>query len=263
MKKQRKDTMKKILASVCPAVAACVLCGCPNSRTDRFQENPVPAIGQNAEDVRSFDPGKGPRILFVGNSITLHGPRPEIGWTNNWGMAASAAEKDYVHLVRDAVRARYPDAQRCLMQVADTFERSFFKDGWSCEANWSWAKEFRPDAAILFFGANVPQDYDAGTLEPAPARSFADALEALCGYLDSGSTAFFVSQGFYIRPALDAEKEAVCGRGTGKYVDISAIRERADVHGMYNHPNDLGMELIAGRFAGELLRELDSRKSAE
>ena len=46
-------------------------------------------------------------------------------------------------------------------------------------------------------------------------------------------------------------------------MDISAIRERADVHGMYNHPNDLGMELIAGRFAGELLRELDSRKSAE
>ena len=61
-----------------------------------FQANPVPALGQNAKDQKAFDPaGKGPRVLFVGNSITLHGPRPQIGWTNNWGMAASARDKDY------------------------------------------------------------------------------------------------------------------------------------------------------------------------
>ena len=66
-----------------------------------FQENPVPAIGQNAKDKTAFDPAKkGPRVLFVGNSITLHGPSPKIGWTNNWGMAATARDKDYVHLLQ-------------------------------------------------------------------------------------------------------------------------------------------------------------------
>ena len=72
-----------------------------NAQSDDLQVNPVPAIGQNAEDQKAFDPAKkGPRVLFVGNSITLHSPRPQIGWTSNWGMAASARDKDYVHLLQ-------------------------------------------------------------------------------------------------------------------------------------------------------------------
>ena len=39
------------------------------------------------------------KVLIYGNSIALHGPLAKIGWTNNWGMAASAPEKDFAHLV--------------------------------------------------------------------------------------------------------------------------------------------------------------------
>lgn len=46
------------------------------------------------------------RILFLGNSITLHGPAPEIGWTGNWGMAASVPDKDYVHQLLDRISRR-------------------------------------------------------------------------------------------------------------------------------------------------------------
>ena len=34
----------------------------------------------------------GVRVVFIGNSITLHNPYPSIGWTNTWGMAASAED---------------------------------------------------------------------------------------------------------------------------------------------------------------------------
>ena len=39
------------------------------------------------------------KVLIYGNSIALYGPKADIGWTNCWGMAASAAEKDFAHLV--------------------------------------------------------------------------------------------------------------------------------------------------------------------
>ncbi len=38
------------------------------------------------------------KILIIGNSLTEHGAAPAIGWNNNWGMAATSREKDYVHL---------------------------------------------------------------------------------------------------------------------------------------------------------------------
>ena len=40
---------------------------------------------------------------MIGNSITRHPPLPSIGWTGDWGMAASSREKDFAHLTGAAL----------------------------------------------------------------------------------------------------------------------------------------------------------------
>ena len=100
----------------------------------------------------AFSNDGGVRVVFIGNSITLHSPAPQIGWHYNWGMAASAPEKDYVHLVIQGIEAetgRKVDARvRCL---AD-FERGF--------RNYDFSKDqdlidFNPDYLIIALGENV------------------------------------------------------------------------------------------------------------
>ena len=62
------------------------------------ETTPAPADDQHVFYLTKEDaPGR--RVLFVGNSITLHSARPEIGWHGDWGMAASDAAHDYLHLV--------------------------------------------------------------------------------------------------------------------------------------------------------------------
>jgi hypothetical protein len=42
-------------------------------------------------------------LVVIGNSITLHGPAPTIGWYGDWGMAAPSPDKDFSHLVAIAL----------------------------------------------------------------------------------------------------------------------------------------------------------------
>ena len=50
-------------------------------------QNQVSEIGYG----ESFG-NEGLKVLFVGNSITRHEPKPEIGWDNDWGMAGCVEE---------------------------------------------------------------------------------------------------------------------------------------------------------------------------
>lgn len=89
--------------------------------------NTVPSKDQLAPNLWvTFEMGDtdAKRILFVGNSITRHGVAPWIGWNNDWGMAASAKERDYVHLTASALKKRWGACDFCITQAAD-WERNY------------------------------------------------------------------------------------------------------------------------------------------
>lgn len=208
-----------------------------------FQENIVPATNQNHTNIFLGDENGSPRVLFVGNSITRHGKKPDIGWNRDCGMAASDADHDYVHVFWRKFRETHPEASFGILQVA-TFERGFDK-GFDPADSYRDAINWKPDIVFTFFGANVDGAYDKAETHEI---TFGEKYEELINLLDSGNTRFYHSEGFYIRPVLNAEKKAVCDKRGDTWIEMSDINSRADTHGMFNHPNDLGMQLIAEKF---------------
>lgn len=208
-----------------------------------FQENIVPATNQNSTDIFLGRADGSPRVLFVGNSITRHGRKPDIGWDRDCGMAASDAEHDYVHVFARRFLEKYPNAGFGILQAAN-FERQFDK-GMELEKVYREVIDWKPDIVVMFFGANVSRDYDAAETHEI---SFGSRYGELRDLLDSGKTLFFHSEGFYLRPVLDGEKKQVCEAHGDTWIPLGDINSREDAHGMFNHPGDLGMKLIADRF---------------
>jgi hypothetical protein len=208
-----------------------------------FQENIVPSVNQNSKNVFLFPNEKCKiKILFAGNSITKHEPKPEIGWVNDCGMAASSIENDYVHLIVKKIKEHYDEnVSYAIAQVAD-FERQFYT--MNPATLYKQAKDFCADIVITFFGANVSKDYDGLA---NPTKTFGKAYEEFCDYVSNGAKVYH-GMGFYIRNRLDNEKSEVAKKRGEVFMDISEIRDRADSHGLFNHPGDLGMSMIADKF---------------
>ena len=199
-----------------------------------------------------YSHGRGTRVMFVGNSITLHGVRPEVGWYHDWGMAASAKEKDYVHLLEKKILALDPEATFCVCQVA-AWERQY-KEGNKTHSLFETARKFEADIIILRMVENVPKDgYDGIT--------YKRELGALADYLNgTGKAALIATTGFWRHPA-DGDIRAFAKERGIPCVELGDLGEQDEMkaiglfehRGVANHPGDLGMEHIAERIMQALV----------
>ena len=228
-----------------------------NDIYSQMDKNNVSSKGQlnDSPCVRFRNPnGNGVRVLFVGNSITLHGVCPEIGWYGEWGMAASAEEKDYVHIMEAKIAETEPDAAFCVCQVAE-WERQY-KNGTEVLAQYENARRFAADIIILRFVENVPKaEYECST--------FKRELEKLVKYLDgTGKAKIIVTTGYWRHPGDDAlisfaaEKEYPCVELGDLGEDVSTSANGLFEHrGVAHHPGDKGMQLIADRIFDVLIQK--------
>jgi len=189
------------------------------------------------------------KVLYLGNSITLHSPAPKIGWLGNWGMAASAADKDYVNLLTEKIaKAAGGRPQIKVRNIAD-FERSL-QDYDVCES----LKEelaFEADVVIFAIGEN-----SAAPKSDEERTRFFDAYSNLLAEIQKhGRPTIFVRSQFWPDQEKDPLIKKACEKTGCQYVDIRAIgldpshaarAERMIEHaGVAGHPGDKGMAAIA------------------
>ena len=193
----------------------------------------------------------GVRVLFLGNSITLHAALPAIGWTNVWGMAASAAEKDYVHLVTRGIEMKTGRKADVRVRNLAAFERNY--RSWDIAKELADMADFDPAYLVLALGENVA---DLKTAEDRLAYR-----KAFKGLLD-----FFMGEGRKVRPNVvvrgvfwpngvkDFEMAHVASEYAAPFVradfgtDAKMTARGLFWHdGVQAHPGDRGMQEIADR----------------
>jgi hypothetical protein len=235
-----------------------------------------PAHAQPDEPAARIGCLRADRILFLGNSITLHGVVESYGWLNYCGMAASVPGKDYVHVLTTALVERTHQAlflspapvedhdadgtpytiAANVLNVADIFERNYG----TCEnARLQPQLDARPDIVIMLFGENTP-------MENFDAPAFKAGLERLMdGLKAAGNPVMFVSSQVLGGGGIKDElKQQVCAQDPTHriYVDLSSFGQDptnlASAEPYYKgiivgHPGDKGMAFIANGFLKAIL----------
>ncbi|MCB1241971.1 MAG: SGNH/GDSL hydrolase family protein [Verrucomicrobiales bacterium] len=189
------------------------------------------------------------RVLFLGNSITKHGPKADIDWTGNWGMAASEGSKDYVSLVTKALTDTSGSAPEILVKNIADFERA--AAGYDFTGKLKEVIDFQADLIILAIGENVPGPQTAED----KAQFQASVTKLLTTLKGDRHPVILVRSCFWANPFKDEALQAACTTVGGIFVDISALgkdeqnyarSERPFKHaGVANHPGDHGMAAIA------------------
>lgn len=73
-------------------------------------------------------------LLVVGNSISHHSPLPDRGWDGDWGMAASSADRDYVHQLVTKIEENNQESIELFLASGRDIERDFFETrSWSLQ----------------------------------------------------------------------------------------------------------------------------------
>ena len=189
------------------------------------------------------------KVLFLGNSITRHAPKPDIGWTGDWGMAASAAEKDYVHLMAVELAAATGVVPRTMVSNVADFERGY--ESFDAEVALAAELAFGADLVVLAIGENV-----AELSTPEARAGFAAAYGRLLQALQRhGKPTIVVRSCFWPNEVKDGIMRQASGAAGAVFVDLAALgrdpshaakAERPIDHpGVAAHPGDKGMRAIA------------------
>ena len=177
------------------------------------------------------------KVLFAGNSITRHGPKTDIGWDGDYGMAASRPENDYVHILCRMLEERGKHII-CKAENIAGFEVD------PCSGSVEQINKlngFGADIVIIRIGENVA-DENAGRFE--------EHLPSLINCFKG--TPVFVVSSFWEKPQIEEITESAAKKCGVNFISLKSIQgdeykaigEYAH-EGVAAHPSDKGMRAIA------------------
>lgn len=222
---------------------------------NEVKQNTVPAENQlQSSSLLQLSSGETPKlkILFVGNSITYHAQKPEIGWLGSWGMAASKAENDYIHQSVKKLKQRYGTVGFGIAQLAE-WELHYEDKAAHWQLPYVGIKEFAPDITVIRMGENIP----AEKMEQLNPKSY---IADMIAFFGNGCRQVIVTDCFWKRDKLDCILKEICDEKGYTFCEISDLYEdkRTMALGEYEHqgvalhPSDYGMERIAERIVEKI-----------
>lgn len=184
-------------------------------------------------------------LLCAGHSLTKHAPLPSIWWNHDWGMAASAEDKDYVHQLWAKMKKEYGDMPLCIVK-AGYFERNFDKAD-EIIPMYKPARDFKAKYIVISFVDNVSN-------KMAAEHDFIKEYEKFINYLNpDGKAKVIITTGWYPLKSLNNDLKEFAKRKGIKIVDLAPIfndeSNRAiglwKHKGVASHPGDKGMAELA------------------
>jgi len=189
-------------------------------------------------EVRKDRINKIQRIVILGNSIVQQPAAPATGWRNNWGMAATTQEKDFVHLlIRDLRRV----GTGVIVQFRNiaAFERNYRT------YDLSGLDSFRgADLYIFKLCENVPD----------PADDYTIYYKRLIDHLNKPESINIIVDGFWGRKLNRVLRSFAASNGYPFIRNSDLSDDKANMsldqfrdHAVGLHPSDQGMQKIESR----------------
>lgn len=177
-------------------------------------------------------------VVVLGNSIVASPPAPALGWLHDWGMAASAREKDFVHLLILDIHSRDSSVKIAFRSIP-SFELSYRTYDMGRLDSLRGA-----DLYIIKLAENVPDT----------ATGFLPYYDSLLHYLDTRHGLIVVMDGFWKNPVNPGLRDYADSHGY-PFIRISDLsrdntmeaRGLFPTYGVSVHPGDKGMQAIEQR----------------
>ena len=195
-------------------------------------------------------------LLCVGHSLTRHAPVAKIGWHNDWGMAASSKENDYVHVLWKKLKEKYGDMPLCIAK-AGFFERNFPKADEILPKYYKPAQDFKAKWIVISFVDNVKP-------KMAKEHSFIKEYEKFVKFVNpDGKAKLIITTGWYPAKSLNNDLIEFAKRNNITIVDIGKIYHQDGMKatglwkhaGVASHPSDKGMKALGEAYFEALTKQ--------